>query len=74
MTRQLPLTPKATFILNFLANVCPVFAPFHAAKYVTSAAPYLAHVLRGFTALSVAAVVVWANMRLVKTAWAVGAL
>lgn len=37
-------------------------------------AKYVGWAHSGFTVLSIAAVVVWANMRLVKTAWAVGAL
>lgn len=62
-------------MLNFLANICPLFSHLTLGKVDWSAAgKYLGYAHRGFIVLSVAAVVVWANMRLVKTAWAVGAL
>lgn len=68
---------KVTFLLNFGANVLPLFAHLHPANHLNRlqwAAPYLGHAQTVFMVASVAGVVVWANMRLVKTAWAVGAL
>lgn len=53
-----------TTILSTLALFAPMIPP-HA---------LLSHAHTVFLTTSVAALVIWANVRLVKTAWAVGAL
>jgi hypothetical protein len=70
----LSIHQKATFLLNFGANVLPLFSHLHVANHFQWAARYVGYAQTAFMVLSVVGVVVWANMRLVKTAWAVGAL
>ncbi|BEI83424.1 hypothetical protein CcaverHIS002_0400280 [Cutaneotrichosporon cavernicola] len=71
---MLSMHQKTTLVLNLGASVWPLFAHLHLAAHFKWAAQYVGHALTTFMVLSVVGVVVWANMRLVKTAWAAGAL
>ncbi|GMK58569.1 hypothetical protein CspeluHIS016_0600110 [Cutaneotrichosporon spelunceum] len=70
----LSMHQKTTFVFNLGASVLPLVARGYPSTHFKWTTQYGGHALTGFMVLSVLGVVVWANMRLVKTAWAVGAL